>query len=58
MAKLARIAPELPCDEPGQGLAYYEQKLGFEVALRLPENKYAIVERDGVAIHLFADDSD
>jgi uncharacterized glyoxalase superfamily protein PhnB len=53
MAKLARIAPELPSADLHKALAYYEQKLGFEVAMRLPENEYAIVERDGVAIHLF-----
>lgn len=25
------------------------------VAIRLPENEYAFVERDGIAVHLFAD---
>jgi uncharacterized glyoxalase superfamily protein PhnB len=53
MAKLARIAPELPSANLDTAVAYYEQKLGFEVAMRLPGNEYAIVERDGVAIHLF-----
>ncbi len=53
MAKRARIAPELPSANLDNALAYYEQKLGFEVAMRLPENEYAIVERDEVAIHLF-----
>ncbi len=53
MAKLARIAPELPSADLDNALAYYEKKLGFEVAMRLPENEYAIVERDGLAIHLF-----
>jgi uncharacterized glyoxalase superfamily protein PhnB len=57
MAKLARIAPELPSADLGRAVAYYAQKLGFEVAMRLPENEYAIVERDGVAIHLFNDQS-
>lgn len=55
MAKLARIAPELPAGDLDRAVAYYERKLGFEVATRLPESSYAIVERDGVAIHLFAD---
>ena len=54
MSTLARIAPELPSDDLNEAVAYYEQKLGFKVALRLPGNEYAIVERDGVAIHLFA----
>ncbi len=55
MAKLARIAPELPSANLDNAIAYYEQKLGFEVAMRLPGDEYAIVERDGVAIHLFSD---
>ena len=54
MAWLARIAPELPSDDLNKAVKYYEQKLGFRIILRLPGNEYAIVERDGVAIHLFA----
>jgi uncharacterized glyoxalase superfamily protein PhnB len=57
MAKLERIAPELPAANIENALAYYEKKLGFKVALRLPGNEYAIVERDHVAIHLFVDGS-
>jgi uncharacterized glyoxalase superfamily protein PhnB len=53
MAKLTRLAPELPSADLDNALAYYEKKLGFAVATRLPENEYAIVERDGLAIHLF-----
>jgi uncharacterized glyoxalase superfamily protein PhnB len=53
MAKLTRIAPELPSANVDESVVYYERKLGFAVAMRLPENEYAIVERDGVAIHLF-----
>jgi catechol 2,3-dioxygenase-like lactoylglutathione lyase family enzyme len=56
MATLARIAPELPSDDLNKAVNYYEQKLGFKVVLRLPDNKYAIVERDDIAIHLFAVD--
>jgi uncharacterized glyoxalase superfamily protein PhnB len=55
MAKLERIAPELPSANLESSLTYYEKKLGFKIALRLPGNEYAIVERDDVAIHLFAD---
>ena len=55
MATLSRIAPELPSTNLDNATAYYEEKLGFEVAMRLPGNEYAIVERDGVAIHLFVD---
>ena len=54
MIRLARIAPELPSADLNKAIAYYEQQLGFKVALRLPGNEYAIVERDAVAIHLFA----
>ncbi len=55
MAKLERIASELPSANLDSSLVYYEKKLGFEVALRLPGNEYAIVERDDIAIHLFVD---
>jgi catechol 2,3-dioxygenase-like lactoylglutathione lyase family enzyme len=51
MVKLARIAPELPVAELQTSLDYYRQKLGFDVAMQMPD--YAIVERDDIAIHLF-----
>jgi uncharacterized glyoxalase superfamily protein PhnB len=57
MPKLARIAPELPAANIEDAINYYERKLGFGVALRLPDNEYAIVERDEIAIHLFKDGS-
>ena len=55
MAKLTRIAPELPAANLQAALAYYEQKLGFRVAMQMPDGRYSIVERDDVAIHLFQD---
>jgi uncharacterized glyoxalase superfamily protein PhnB len=55
MPKLVRIAPEVPASNIEPALHYYERKLGFKVAVRMAENEYAIVERDGVAIHLFTD---
>ena len=58
MAKLTRIAPELPAANLKAALAYYEQKLGFRVAMEMPDGEYAIVERDDVAIHLFQDGVD
>jgi uncharacterized glyoxalase superfamily protein PhnB len=57
MSRLDRIAPELPASHLEEAIAYYECKLGFKVAMRIPASSYAIVERDGVAIHLFADHS-
>lgn len=54
-ARLTRIAPELPAANLLDAIEYYEQKLGFEVAMRMPGGDYAIVERDGIAIHLFED---
>ncbi len=53
MAKLSRIAPEIPVPSLKDGIDYYCEKLGFELAMKLPSGDYAIVERDGVAIHLF-----
>ena len=54
MATLSRIAPEIPVDDLSQAITYYNQKLGFELAMEIA-NEYAIVERDGIAIHLFSD---
>jgi uncharacterized glyoxalase superfamily protein PhnB len=48
MAKLSRIAPEMPA-----AVEQYEQRMGFRVAMRMAD--YAIVERDGVDLHLFED---
>lgn len=53
MATLSRIAPEIPVPSLKDAVNYYCEKLGFELAMQLPSGDYAIVERDGVAIHLF-----
>ena len=57
MAKLLRIAPELPVRNLRDAIQYYEQKLGFRIVMQMPQGDYAIVERDNVAIHLFQDDT-
>jgi len=56
MANLSRIAPELPVSNLHRSVEYYQEKLGFRLAMQLPDGSYAIVERDDVAIHLFQDD--
>jgi uncharacterized glyoxalase superfamily protein PhnB len=53
MARLSRIAPEMPATDLTSALQHYEQRMGFRVAMRMAD--YAIVERDGAAIHLFED---
>ena len=53
MATLSRIAPEIAVSDLRSAIAYYLQKLGFDLATEMQDKKYAIVERDGVAIHLF-----
>ena len=55
MATLGRVAPELPARDLQRALDFYEQKLGFQVSMRMPE--YANVERDGIAIHLFYEEA-
>jgi uncharacterized glyoxalase superfamily protein PhnB len=55
MARLLRIAPELPAINLKSALAFYEHTLGFRVATQMPGGEYAIIERDGIAIHLFLD---
>jgi len=58
MATLSRIAPEIPVSDLRLAIDYYCQKLGFELAVHLAEGGYAIVERDGIAIHLFKNEED
>jgi uncharacterized glyoxalase superfamily protein PhnB len=55
MQHLLRVAPELPVANLAQALDHYERQLGFAVAMSMPAGDYAIVERDGVAIHLYED---
>jgi len=57
MAKLSRIAPEVPVSNLRESIEYYEQKLGFRVVTEMPGGDYAIVERDEIAIHLFQDEA-
>ena len=57
MAKLSRIAPELPVADLHASIAYYEQQLGFRVVAQMSVGDYAIVERDDIAIHLFKNDA-
>jgi uncharacterized glyoxalase superfamily protein PhnB len=53
MARISRIAPELPAANLTAAIAFYE-RLGFELVSRAQPD-YAIVERDGIALHLFED---
>ena len=53
MVTLSRIAPEIPVPDLKKAIEYYRDKLGFELISELPSEDYAIVERDGIAIHLF-----
>jgi uncharacterized glyoxalase superfamily protein PhnB len=57
MATLYRIAPEIPVSNLQKSIEYYEQRLGFRLAMKMPAENYAIVERDEIAIHLFRDGS-
>jgi predicted enzyme related to lactoylglutathione lyase len=57
MPNLTRVAPELPVNDMAEALEYYEQQLAFAVVMTMSAGEYAIVERDGVALHLFHDDS-
>lgn len=53
MPSLLRVAPELPVSDMRSAIEYYENKLGFQAVMTMPDLGYAVVERDGVAIHLF-----
>lgn len=55
MHHLMRVAPELPVANLAQALDHYERHLGFATVMTMPSGDYAIVERDGVALHLYED---
>ena len=44
--------PVLPCADIPRSVAYYQDVLGLQVKVVSPDNAYAIVERDGVELHL------
>ncbi len=54
MPRLQRIAPELPASNLPAAILFYE-RLGFSLASQTPQRDYAIVQRDGIALHLFED---
>lgn len=51
--QITRIAPQFLVDDLDRGIAYYHDKLGFELEFQY-EDFYACVTRDGCAIHLKA----
>ena len=53
MASLMRVAQELPVIDMNEALQHYERQLGFDIVMTMPRGDYAIVERDGVALHLY-----
>jgi len=55
MPRLTRIAPELPAYDLEASLDYYQQKLGFQIAMAMHDRGYVVIERDDIAIHLFED---
>jgi catechol 2,3-dioxygenase-like lactoylglutathione lyase family enzyme len=50
-ARLSAIAPQFLVDDLDAAIAYYRDKLGFEVDFTY-ESFYASVSRDGLPIHL------
>jgi predicted enzyme related to lactoylglutathione lyase len=54
--RLQSVAPEIPVASVDQASRWYE-KLGFHTTMAMPDGDYAIVERDGVALHLFRGDA-
>jgi|SRR5579862_1125404 len=53
--RLVWIAPEIPSLSVEGAVEFYVHRLGFELATQIQDGGYAIVERDGVSIHLFED---
>src|SRR4051794_28502551 len=57
MARLSRVAPEIPVSNLREAIEYYEGRLGFRIATETPAGDYAIVERDDIALQLFQDNA-
>jgi uncharacterized glyoxalase superfamily protein PhnB len=57
MARLSRVAPEIPVSNLREAIEYYERRLGFRIAMETPAGDYAIIERDDIALHLFQDNA-
>jgi uncharacterized glyoxalase superfamily protein PhnB len=53
--RLLRVAPEIPVADMSLALGWYGDRLGFRTVMTMPDMDYAIVERDGAALHLFLD---
>lgn len=51
ITRLTGIAPQFLIDDLDRAIAYYRDKLGFELAFEY-QSFYASVTRDGFAIHL------
>ena len=56
--RLSRVAPETPVADLPEALRYYDEVLGFRTVMMMPEGDYAVVQRDGVAVHLFQADAE
>ncbi|HEX5182446.1 MAG TPA: VOC family protein [Allosphingosinicella sp.] len=47
------MAPEIPVASVDEAALWYAETLGFRTTMKMPGGDYAIVERDGAALHLF-----
>lgn len=47
----------MPVLNLANAVEYYQARLGFELKMTTPAGDYAVVQRDGVAMHLFAPDA-
>ena len=60
IAKLSRIAPEIPVSDLEEAVESYEQRLGFRVAMQMPEpeetRKKPGQESAGINRHIVGDE--
>lgn len=56
--RLCRSAPEIPVGDLTDAIDHYSARLGFRTRMVMPDKRYAVVERDDVALHLFSDEPD
>ena len=51
-ARLRRISPVVPVRDVAATTEFYLRHLGFELDFMMPDASYAVVARDGQAVHL------
>ena len=58
MAKMTQITPFLMCNDIEAEIAFFRDRLGFELGFQSTEPDYAFLKRDGAAVRLLQTEAD